>query len=294
MTTVNSSNQIKFEDYEDGLQATIKNDPLDVAALADQLAAVPNLKRIVLIQPISELKSLGFLERLAPLQSLHINHLRKAADCSALLAIPSLKEITTGDYCWFDCSLLKHIPNLKTFRSGPKAFSLYDLNACENLEWIELRGVKTVDCSFVAGMRKLKRLRLWDCKITHADGLDQCPQINDLDLGRSSFLELQALSSLEHLQRLDLERCVKIADPSVIMRCVSLTLLNISHCKFDLKGCFFDLIHSLEVFSGIDIKMDRDALLSLMKLPHLRKVSVSKCYVQDFAARNDLKVYGYK
>ncbi|MFC5453685.1 hypothetical protein [Prosthecobacter fluviatilis] len=294
MTTVNSSNQIKFEDYEDGLQATIKNDPLDVAALADQLAAVPNLKRIVLMQPISELKSLGFLEGLVALQSLHINHLPKSADCSALLAIPSLKEITTGDYCWFDCSLLKHIPNLKKFRSGPKTFSLNDLKACEALEWIELRGVKAANCSFVAGMRKLKQLRLWDCKIPHTDGLDQCPQIIDLDLGRSSFLELQALSSLEHLQRLELERCGKIPEASVIMQCLSLVLLNVSHCQFGLKGCFFDSMNSLEVFSGVGIKIDRDALLSLIKLPHLRKVSVSKCYVQDFACRDDLKVFGYK
>lgn len=287
-------NEIQKEPFEDGLKVVLKRDPSDPAGLAAELCSLAKVRRLSLMQPISELKDISFLANITSLEDIHLNSLPKGADVSILARLPRLISITTGDRCWFDCSVLPSIPNLETFRSGPHALAFESVKDCRKLRWLELRGIRSGDCSFVAGLPTLARLRLWDCRISRSTGLGDCPQLRDVDLGRSSITSLEGLAGACNLEKLALSHCVKINNSESIMGCASLQLLDVDHCRFEITAEMIDSLPELQVFSALNANLSDTACAALLRKATLRKLSVDKKYKSTFlpiASQIDLHVY---
>lgn len=277
---------IEIKPCEGGLEVVVRQFPDDVNSLINDLRSFSNVVRICLMQPVHDLANFNFLQGVDSLQRLHVNFARENTNYSVLKSLPCLQEITTGDRCWFDCSILPHVENLSVFRSGPLASSLSEIRACKKLQWLELSGIRARDCSFVAGMSTLKRLRLWDCQIKLTKGINLCPNIEDLSLGRSSVVELADLVGLPRLTAVTLEYCSKIKDPSPLLECSSLTFLNISHCTFEVDSNLIFALSNLNTLAAIGVTFREEAIDALVKHTLLRTLRISRKYSNRFAQQD--------
>lgn len=288
------SNLIETKACDGGVEAVIRHDPIDLHSLRKRLKAVDGLVRVSLMQPVSELKDLSFIAGIQTIRRLHLNSLPKETDYSSLETLPLLREITTGNRCWFNCNILPKLTNLGIFRSGPNATNIQEIRQCKSLEWVELGGAKSHNFSFVAGLGNLNRLRLWGCKINYSEGLDQCHSLSRLDLGESTISEINCLMELPQLNILQLESCKKIIDSSPIKYCPSLKQLDVSHCRFMLDWEIISLLTNLEIFKAVGMELGNDECQALVSLPRIKKISVSRKYGKILASiAEGIEIHSY-
>lgn len=267
---------IKVEEIDGAAHVTVKQDPADLDYLGEILSGLESLERVSFMDTVSRLTDYSFLNGVASIKRLHFNACPKNTDFSALESLPQLREVTTGDRCWFDCSILPKFSHLKVFRSGPFATGIKGIGHCKSLERVSLGGIKSPDCLFLADMPSLSNLRLWHCKIPSTEGLDRCPQIHKLDFGHTFITDLNCLRYLPCLETLQLSRCNRIVDSSPIGHCVRLKYLNVGGCKFLLADSTVRRLTNLKTFSAIKFSLEAPACQALMELSCIEKIFISK------------------
>lgn len=280
---MDENNIITLEIIDGNTHATVKQDPIDLDYVRRFLLKIDGLERVIFMDPHSKLTSYSFLDGIAGIQRLHFTACPKKTNFSALESLPLLREVTTGNLCWFDCSILPKLPNLKIFRSGPFATCIKEISQCKSLERVELGGIKSPDCLFLADMPALSNLRLWDCKISSTAGLERCNQIRKLDLGQTSIADLDCLSYLPCLETLQLSRCKKIVDSSSIGHCVRLKFLNVAECKFLLDESTIRKLSNLETFIAYKFNLEAPVCQAILDSPNIKHISISKRFLGLFS-----------
>lgn len=274
---------ITVEIIDGATHVTVKKDPTDLDYVREFLLRLDRLERVSFMDPVSRLTNYSFLKGNTSIKKLHFNACPKDTNFSALESLHQLREVTTGDRCWFDCSILPKLPNLKVFRSGPFATYIKEIGHCKSLERVELGGIKSPDCLFLAGMPALSNLRLWDCKISSTVGLEHCNQIRKLDLGQTSIADLDCLSYLPCLETLQLSRCKKIVDSSSIGHCVRLKFLNVAECKFLLDESTIRKLSNLETFIAYKFNLEAPVCQAILGSPNIKHISISKRFLGLFS-----------
>ncbi len=184
-------------------------------------------------------------------------------DLSPVLGLKKLRDLTLNQ----ECSLsLASFPELEAFRGNWDEG--LNLAQCPKLSVLSITGFKPgIDLEKFPAPPSLTDLGLIQSPITSLAGISRMKRLRRLELAYLPKLEkLDDLAELADLQFLDLNKCKKIKNHSIVSQLKNLTVLRFNDCGTIPNLQFIDEMKCLEEFRFVNTLIEDGDLHPLLRL----------------------------